>query len=451
MLRMTFAPLAMAGLLAGLAAPLAAQSVSRQAAVDSSRQAAAEKGLEYLAGKQGQDGSWDGGNVANTSLAALALLHSGSQPGEGKYGTQLAKAIDFLCDQAESKSGSLSELQSPGEAATNPLSGFPGGLKPGALPADAKKLLERLGGGGFGELRPPAGRGDFGADLRKAGTELQEALAKAKTPAARAKAMEQYAEAMKSLSPLGGLAAGQLPSATQHKLGREVDLYAATLALAEVQAQASGQSATSNSRVKSCLDKLVAAMEQSQKSDGSWIADGTYTVLTNGLAAAAIHRAYQAGANVDADVLKRSVQPRTLPILALNQLYNTASRIATLDAAARSQSAKRRGKTFRLSAAEAGAVNRELTSLQSQATAKLNAPDFNMALSMIGGEELLSYLFIGQSLGGSGQARQAFDSAVLPSVLKDQNADGSWQGKHCVTDRTFCTAAAVMSLGKAKR
>jgi hypothetical protein len=65
---------------------------------------------------------------------------------------------------------------------------------------------------------------------------------------------------------------------------------------------------------------------------------------------------------------------------------------------------------------------------------------------MIGGEELLSYLFIGQSLGNGNQFRQTFNSAILPSVLKDQNSDGSWQGKHCVTDRTFCTAAAVMSL-----
>jgi hypothetical protein len=27
-----------------------------------------------------------------------------------------------------------------------------------------------------------------------------------------------------------------------------------------------------------------------------------------------------------------------------------------------------------------------------------------------------------------------------------QNEDGSWSGQHCITGRTFCTAAALMTL-----
>jgi hypothetical protein len=32
-----------------------------------------------------------------------------------------------------------------------------------------------------------------------------------------------------------------------------------------------------------------------------------------------------------------------------------------------------------------------------------------------------------------------------------QNGDGSWTGHHCITSRTFCTAAAVLVLSAPNR
>lgn len=66
---------------------------------------AAEKsiadGLAWLAGKQHPDGSfWSGsqyrGEVAITALAGMAFLADGHLPNRGRYGPQVARAIDYL-------------------------------------------------------------------------------------------------------------------------------------------------------------------------------------------------------------------------------------------------------------------------------------------------------------------------------------------------------------------
>src|ERR1700682_6345616 len=75
---------------------------------------AVEKGMHWLVSVQGKDGGWgqDGGetsyvrqgehlessgnDVANTAVAAAALLHSGSTPIKGEYQAALVRAVDFV-------------------------------------------------------------------------------------------------------------------------------------------------------------------------------------------------------------------------------------------------------------------------------------------------------------------------------------------------------------------
>lgn len=63
---------------------------------------AAEKGLAWLAKNQAKDGSWgsEGSSgtyqMAMTGLAGLALLSAGHSPGRGKYGANVARAIEFV-------------------------------------------------------------------------------------------------------------------------------------------------------------------------------------------------------------------------------------------------------------------------------------------------------------------------------------------------------------------
>jgi hypothetical protein len=38
---------------------------------------------------------------------------------------------------------------------------------------------------------------------------------------------------------------------------------------------------------------------------------------------------------------------------------------------------------------------------------------------------------------------------IRQKLVQIQNADGSWSGHHCITSRTFCTAAALLTLQSA--
>ncbi len=65
-------------------------------------EAAVTKGLEFLAARQQPDGHWNSGNYnadsAISGLCTLAFLAAGHQPGRGKYGPLLDKAVDYLAD-----------------------------------------------------------------------------------------------------------------------------------------------------------------------------------------------------------------------------------------------------------------------------------------------------------------------------------------------------------------
>jgi hypothetical protein len=64
-----------------------------------------------------------------------------------------------------------------------------------------------------------------------------------------------------------------------------------------------------------------------------------------------------------------------------------------------------------------------------------------------GGEEYLSFFLVTECLL---QDREAYWNTWYPTVreklMRVQNTDGSWSGHHCIKDRTFCTAAAVLTL-----
>jgi hypothetical protein len=60
------------------------------------------KGLQYLAGRQLEDGSFGtsggGRNVAVCALGGMAFLAAGSTPGRGEHGEHLDKCVDFLLE-----------------------------------------------------------------------------------------------------------------------------------------------------------------------------------------------------------------------------------------------------------------------------------------------------------------------------------------------------------------
>jgi hypothetical protein len=81
-----------------------ARSRSGAEFINQDTQAAIDRGLDLLARNQQPDGSFSdrlgGAAVGVTSLAALALMAAGHQPGRGKYGKHVAKAAEYVAGMA---------------------------------------------------------------------------------------------------------------------------------------------------------------------------------------------------------------------------------------------------------------------------------------------------------------------------------------------------------------
>ncbi|HTM22978.1 MAG TPA: hypothetical protein VL172_20790, partial [Kofleriaceae bacterium] len=79
--------------------------------------------------------------------------------------------------------------------------------------------------------------------------------------------------------------------------------------------------------------------------------------------------------------------------------------------------------------------------------ARLDDPAFIRGFGNNGGEEFLSYMLVSEALAAKGEADwKKWDASITKLVDGVQNQDGSWTGHHCITGRTFCTAAALLVL-----
>lgn len=75
-----------------------------------------DKGLVYLSKHQERDGSYEGhlvGQPAVTSLAIMAYLSRGHQPGSGPFGESLDRAIDYVLS-TQKRDGLFTALDAPG-------------------------------------------------------------------------------------------------------------------------------------------------------------------------------------------------------------------------------------------------------------------------------------------------------------------------------------------------
>jgi hypothetical protein len=71
----------------------------------------------------------------------------------------------------------------------------------------------------------------------------------------------------------------------------------------------------------------------------------------------------------------------------------------------------------------------------------------NTPFTQAGGEEFLAFHLITETmLKRGGQQWNDWFPVVRDKLIDVQNKDGSWTGHHCITSRTFCTAASVLVL-----
>src|SRR5687767_9999772 len=89
--------------------------------------AAIERGLRFLADRKHKDGSYGSnaysGNVAVTSLAALAFMAGGSQPNRGPHGKHVTDALRFVLSQENRDGNTPGYLHNPMATPHGPMYG----------------------------------------------------------------------------------------------------------------------------------------------------------------------------------------------------------------------------------------------------------------------------------------------------------------------------------------
>lgn len=256
----------------------------------------------------------------------------------------------------------------------------------------------------------------------------------------------------------------------QSKLGQYVDTFMGAMVLAEVKGKMGD--AAANKRVLAALDKVMDKIEKNQKSDGTWASDGWAPTISQAMGAKALNKAAQAGIVVSEDVRARTETNARGQYDAKSgkfkpggdagvALYSGGSSLAAIQESANTNAVLRADFEHKAKNAptaterqQAGDVLRrfdenEKTLKEAKTAIVKNIEDerFIKGFGSNGGEEFLSYMNIGESLVVKGGPEwEKWDKSITENLNRIQNADGSWTGHHCITGRTFCTAAALLVL-----
>ena len=350
-----------------------------------------QRGLAWLAAHQHKNGGWSQGeesaamsalsdnsqdipNVAETSIAALALIRAGSTPQSGPYAQNVRRAVGFVCsevEQSDEKSLSVTKLQ---------------------------------------------------------GTRVQ------------------------------------------IKLGPFIDTFMASLLLAEVKGRM--PDARSEKRAEAAARKVLDKIARNQKENGTWDERGWAPVLSQSMASKALNRAAQVGqpvserARVQAETYARKQYDRSSGKFGTSgsagvALYSAAGNLGAMQQSANTDIEGEKRARAKLSTAKTErereeaqttlrriqANKEDLRSAKGAIARSLQDKQFVSGFGSNGGEEFLSYMNIGESLivEGGKEWRQ-WDTSMTKNLNRIQNKDGSWTGHHCITGRTFCTAAALLVL-----
>lgn len=220
----------------------------------------------------------------------------------------------------------------------------------------------------------------------------------------------------------------------QNKIGRHAHTFFAALALSQLAGEG-----WQIEPVQAALRKLVAAIVAAQTPDGHWGQQAWAPTLGTVMGWVALRAAHFAGLHVGSspDATARHLA-RQMSAGAgaagggwMHALYKNATGVRVLYAL--------------------GQDDQPVARQALQDVLKLVAAD-DTAFSQAGGEEFLAFHLITETLLQKGGAdwRNWFP-LVRDKIVAVQNADGSWTGAHCITSRTFCTAAATLVLSAPNR
>src|SRR5687768_10287653 len=227
-------------------------------------------------------------------------------------------------------------------------------------------------------------------------------------------------------------------------------------------------------RVEKALDKCVSKIQQTQSNNGAWRDGGWAPVLQSALANNALESADDVGRKVDGEVLKRSREYQ-------NGNFNTQTNSAVTDKAAgvmlyglssttrASAKESKRAQELVEKAKQEGKIKDNKVTEENLRGAGISAPDAKQLVTAYsinkasqaqsvredvmtgfgnnGGEEFMSFLMTGESMlmQGGNEWKKWYDMMSV-KLVNIQNADGSWNGHHCITSPVFCTATCLLIL-----
>ncbi|WP_437193178.1 hypothetical protein [Planctomicrobium sp. SH527] len=215
----------------------------------------------------------------------------------------------------------------------------------------------------------------------------------------------------------------------QRKIGMNADLFFATLYLSEVYYEAPG----AEREIRSALEKLIQHIGATQGKDGTWGNESWAPILGTVMGWECLRSASSAGFQIDAsaklvgDALLANLKKRSADEQNwMHEFYKDASSLRVLYS-----------MNYRDEPVFKECVDRLLNRV------KTDSRPFQLA----GGEEYLSFFLVTECLLKEKRPDwAAWYPRVRDELMLTQNRDGSWTGHHCITNRTFCTSTALLTL-----
>jgi hypothetical protein len=214
----------------------------------------------------------------------------------------------------------------------------------------------------------------------------------------------------------------------QRKIGRNADLFLSALFLSQL----AGESAATDQEIRKVLKEVVDVICEAQESNGTWGHESWAPVLGTVLGWESLRASSSAGLRIDASAtlagkaLMKNLEAKSGGDDWMHDFYREASSIRVL---------------YSLDYRDRPEFKRCVERMIK--TARSDPRPFQYA----GGEEFLSFYLVTECLLKEGDPSwQAWYPAVSGNLINIQNTDGSWTGHHCITARTFCTAAALLTL-----
>jgi hypothetical protein len=396
------------------------------------------KGLAYLIEQQNDNGGWgqgggwrqggkDGGRVegkevkdppdlGSTCIAALALIRAGNTPQEGTYAKQLARAVEFICERVEkSDVDSLyvtevrdTQLQSKiGSYVDTFLAGLVLSELKGKMPAgDAdKRLVAALDKTVKKIEKNQKADGTFAGNHGWASVLSQGLCSKFINRAAQ------------NSVAVSGTVLQRDFNQTVANLDKATGDFKSSPAASDVSAAAKPVTESARASTAETASRTAAGTSKPADIGGSDAGVKLYNSSSN------------AGRISDSSNTAAILEQRANALLANPSATDDQKVKANADL-----------KTVaEIKDAQQASINGIIRQLDDK--------QFIAGFGNNGGEEFLSYMNISEMLVVNGGPKwKSWDKSIAENLNRVQNQDGSWSGDHCITGRTFCTAAALLTL-----